>query len=68
MFYLNILVNEDSHGQMIVWNIEADTQVTNIDLIKSIRWKKMNFPNSLFAQYVFYNNLLGNEDTKKDIL
>ena len=59
-------MNEDVQSYYVIWNIETDSQVTNIDVIKTIRWKRMNFPNSIYGQYTFYNNLLGTEENKKE--
>jgi len=59
-------VNEDTQGHYAVWDLNSDNRVWNPDMIKGITWRKMNFPNSIYGQYLFYPNILGNEDTKKD--
>lgn len=61
-----IRVNEDTQGHYAVWDLTADNRVWNPDTIKNLSWRKLNFPNSIYAQYLFYSNILGTEDSKKD--
>jgi hypothetical protein len=41
-----------------VWDLNANAAVKNWDSLKAVRWLKLNFPNSFYAQYVFYEDLL----------
>ena len=62
------LVNEDTQGHYAVWDLAADNRVWNSEMIKNIHWRKLNFPNSLYAQYMFYPNIMGGEDGRRDSL
>ena len=59
-------VNEDTQGHYAVWDLKAKNRFGDPEMIKNIKWKKLNFPNSIYAQYLFYPNILGVEDSKKD--
>lgn len=61
-----IRVNEDPQGHYVVWDLNSDNRVFNIETIKNLDWGKMEFPNSIYAQYLFYPDILGNEDIKKN--
>jgi len=67
-FLFNLcVVNEDTQGHYAVWDLNADNRLWNPDTIKNLQWRKMNFPNNIYAQYLSYPNILGTEDTKKDL-
>jgi hypothetical protein len=51
-------VNSDPAGVYVVWDLASSTSVKNWELLKNIQWKHLNFPNSLHAQFNFYDNLL----------
>jgi hypothetical protein len=61
-------VNNDPQGIYQIWDIKNTGQVKTWETIKSIEWKRLNFPNSLNSLYQFYqNNLTNEEDMQKDI-
>mmetsp|Transcript_19935 Transcript_19935/g.17033 ORF Transcript_19935/g.17033 Transcript_19935/m.17033 type:complete len:95 (+) Transcript_19935:1974-2258(+) len=62
-----IRVNNDKQSVLIVWDLDSNTRITNDNDLKKIQWKKYNFPNSLHSKYIFYQNMLGNEEQKKEM-
>lgn len=61
-----IRVNEDTQGHYVIWDLNSDNRVFSNEVIKNVEWGKMEFPNSIYAQYLFYPDILGNEDSKKN--
>jgi hypothetical protein len=56
-------VNHDPKPEnFIVWDIKTNSAVKNWDIIKDIKWSKLNFPNHLNALHQMYQNSPGWED------
>ena len=45
-----------------MWDIKTNSAVKTPEIIKDIKWSKLNFPNSLNCLYQFYQNLSSNEE------
>lgn len=54
--------NDPKGGNYTVWDIKTNSAVKTHDIIKEIKWSKLNFPNSLNCLYQFYQNLSSNEE------
>jgi len=58
-----IRVNSDPKGGIYtIWDIKTNSAVKTNDIIKEIKWSKLNFPNSLNCLYQFHQNLSSNEE------
>lgn len=59
--------NDDTQGHYALWDLKQRVRFRDLEAIQNIKFKKLNFPNSIYAQYLFYPNILGVEDSKKDV-
>ncbi|KAL4455920.1 hypothetical protein ABPG73_008674 [Tetrahymena malaccensis] len=63
-----VRINHDQQGHYMIWDIKNNQAVKLWENIQSIKWQKLNFPNSLKAQYQYYPQLLIADEISKDTL
>lgn len=45
----HLRINNDPNGLFVLWDLNNNNSVKNWDLMKKIKWDKLNFPNSIDA-------------------
>lgn len=46
---MQIRQNYDLKGDYVMWDLETSTQIKIMDKVKSCKWNRVNFPNSIFG-------------------
>lgn len=48
-------MNDDPQGTFVIWDLNSSSNVANNpESYKHIQWRKLNFPNNIHAQYIYY--------------
>jgi len=66
LFISYYLVNHDQQGVLCVWDMNQKQFLKNPENLRNVMWKNINFPNSLHAKYIFYQNIIVDEEKKKE--
>jgi hypothetical protein len=53
----HLRINNDPNGLFVLWDLNNNNSVKNWDLMKKIRWDKLNFPNSIDAQHLVHQKI-----------